>query len=89
MVHAARKHLGDKVSFQVPNAGMFVWMDLKIPDTKKLGEKMTEAGVAVVPGGMFQPVLEASQSRYVRVSYCQATDEDLEKGMIKIARLMQ
>ena len=27
-------------------AGMFLWMDLKIPDTKNLGDKMLTAGVA-------------------------------------------
>ena len=89
LVHAAKKHLGDKVSFVTPSAGMFIWMDLKVPDTKLLSDKMLSAGVAVVPGGMFMPMLEKSHSSYARVSFCQATDEDLDKGMAKIAKLIE
>ena len=43
----------------------------------------------MVPGGMFQLNLQESKSSYVRVSFCQATEADLDLGMQKIANLLE
>lgn len=88
LCHAAKKHLGDSVSFAPPTAGMFIWMNLKIPDTKFLQDKLAAAGVAIVPGGMFTLNLQKSQSSFARVSFCQATEEDLDLGCKKIKNLI-
>jgi DNA-binding transcriptional MocR family regulator len=69
----------DLVTFNEPNAGMFVW--LKIPgisDTRKLiYEKALGQEVLLLPGSAFF----ADQSRsypFVRVSYSLCTPEQIE-----------
>lgn len=84
-IKATREHTSAK--FHIPRGGMFLWIDVGC-NTRNLVQRMADAGVAIVPGGMFQAVYDTSQSTFLRVSFCQASDEEINTGMQCIRHLV-
>jgi len=74
-------HLGDKVSYVVPDGGLYVYC--KLPehiDAKEFYEKGVEMGVAVVYGSAFY-VDPNSKSQSFRINFSAASIEQIKKGI--------
>ncbi|XP_059483648.1 kynurenine/alpha-aminoadipate aminotransferase, mitochondrial-like [Neocloeon triangulifer] len=90
MLAAADKHLKGLAEWNVPKAGMFLWIRVPgIADTKKL---ITEGGilhgVILVPGKDFLCTDDA-KSQYFRASYTVASPQDIDKGFERLANLIR
>jgi kynurenine/2-aminoadipate aminotransferase len=87
-VAAATAELGDRVSFSVPTAGMFVWMDLRgIDDANELiVRKAVDRKVLLVPGVSFTP--GGGTSGWVRASYSTATEVEMKEACRRLAELL-
>jgi kynurenine/2-aminoadipate aminotransferase len=83
------RYLKGKAEWTVPVAGMFVWIRLiGVTDSFKLiSEKAVEAGVLLVPGKEFYPNPQISS--YVRASFSYSSEEDMEKGVQRLASLLE
>lgn len=87
---AAGRHLKGLATWDVPEAGMFLWIKLLggITDTKAIiEEKAAAANVLCVPGQSFDPLDRPSP--YVRASYSTASDEDMEVAMERLAGIVR
>ncbi|PVZ68158.1 PLP-dependent aminotransferase family protein [Pelagibaculum spongiae] len=87
---ALDKYLGDKISFQQVEGGMFLWLELNQKNdqpinTMKLAERALENNVAVVPGEVFYPVGQLSRPA-LRLNFSHASPQQLE---IAIQRLVK
>jgi kynurenine/2-aminoadipate aminotransferase len=91
IIEAAEKHLGsvNGVKWNVPTAGMFLWLQLlQFDDTKSLiEEKAADSNVLFVPGQSFDPLDRLSS--YVRASYSTASREDMDVAMKRLADLIR
>jgi len=84
------KNLGGLVEYNIPTAGMFVWMNLLgITDTKALiSEKAVEKKVLLVPGVAFSTDPNTPSS-YVRASFSTATEEQMDEALKRLASLVK
>lgn len=73
-----KKHLTGLAEWNVPTAGMFVWIKLAgVQDSKALiEEKAREKKVLLMPGQAFVPSSKATS--YVRASFSIATETDMD-----------
>jgi 2-aminoadipate transaminase len=76
--------LGDRISFEQPTGGMFVWAQLGGLDTRKLLPVAIEHGTAFVPGAEFA-VDPVPTSAALRLSFATATPEDLHEATRRLA----
>lgn len=88
---AAERHLTGLAEWSVPEAGMFLWMDLAcsgITDTMSMIEnKAAKAKVLLVPGQSFSPT--NSKSSFVRASFSTASNEEMELAVQRLADLIR
>ena len=83
---ALDRHVAGRASWTVPEGGFFTWLDLGGVDGRGLAARALEAGVAVVPG---QPFFAGSGGeRNIRISYSQASEERIEKGIALLGPLL-
>lgn len=82
------KHLGDRIRYTFPQAGMFLWMELVgVTDSKVLIEqKAREKNILLVPGQAFSPLDE--KGPFVRASFSTESDENMEKAVKALAELL-
>jgi GntR family transcriptional regulator/MocR family aminotransferase len=84
MIKAIERHLPDKVSFDTPNGGLFIW--LRLPDTISANELLSIAckeGVAFVPGKYF--FTDNSQGdEWMRLNFASQSVEDIEEGIKRL-----
>jgi len=74
-------HLGDKISYVVPEGGLYLYC--KLPehiDVKDFYQKGIDAGVAIVYGSAFYVDPEA-KSPYFRINFSSPSKEDLRRGI--------
>ncbi|XP_035681120.1 kynurenine/alpha-aminoadipate aminotransferase, mitochondrial-like isoform X2 [Branchiostoma floridae] len=90
IVESCDTWLKDYAEWTVPDSGMFLWMKLLgIPDTGDLVmQKALDAGVLFAPGNAFH-ANDATPSPYLRASYSQAPEEDIDKGIQRLAALLK
>ncbi|OZJ03672.1 hypothetical protein BZG36_03543 [Bifiguratus adelaidae] len=88
-VQHAEKYLSGLAEWTVPEAGMFVWIKLNgIDDTNELITKEArDKKVLAVPGTSFTPQLV--KSPYVRVSYSNVTEEQMEEALKRLAECVR
>eukprot|EP01111_Echinosteliopsis_oligospora_P020028 TRINITY_DN9987_c0_g1_i1.p1 TRINITY_DN9987_c0_g1~~TRINITY_DN9987_c0_g1_i1.p1 ORF type:complete len:422 (-),score=106.45 TRINITY_DN9987_c0_g1_i1:25-1290(-) len=88
-VSLAEKHLKGLAVWNVPVAGMFLWIKLLgVSDTRALIlEKAVEAKVLLLPGQFFMP--DNSASPYVRASFSTATPEQMDEALSRLASLLK
>jgi kynurenine/2-aminoadipate aminotransferase len=87
-VAAARKRLGGLCEFDVPNAGMFLWLRSLVADTDALIKvKAADARVILIGGQSFMP--DDSPSPYLRASYSTATPENMNIAFERLATLLR
>jgi kynurenine/2-aminoadipate aminotransferase len=100
LIECARRHLGDRVEFATPKAGMFLWIRIKgIDDSRSLIEGAVKEKVLFLPGkaqfrfiinvslgGEFNP--NGAPSSHVRASYSTATPDQMDQAMQRLAKLL-
>eukprot|EP01083_Nonionella_stella_P171218 584395_1 len=88
-VRAVERHLTGLARWNVPNAGMFLWIELLgVPDTKELIEKKAiGAKVILVPGQSFSPT--GQKSSFVRAAFSTVSENDFEIGIERLASLLR
>ncbi|XP_014227830.1 kynurenine/alpha-aminoadipate aminotransferase, mitochondrial-like [Trichogramma pretiosum] len=90
MLKVIKKHFTGIAEWSEPKGGMFVWMKIKGMDDiyDLVIEKCAKQGVLVLPGHAFYADGTAPCS-YIRLCYSQASEEDMEKGLSKIAAMIR
>jgi kynurenine/2-aminoadipate aminotransferase len=92
LLSAAEKHLTGLATWEVPQAGMFVWFDLTpagvVDSTPLIKEKAVNHKVLLVPGGAFacEP---GARSPMVRAAYSVATPAQMDEAMKRLAALLR
>ncbi|KAL3432972.1 pyridoxal phosphate-dependent transferase [Aspergillus tetrazonus] len=89
-VSAAERHLQGRATWVVPTAGMFVWLELKLPlemdSFELLKSQGMKNGVLAIPGVAFMPGGE--QTCYIRVSFSLVPEGDMDEACRRIASLV-
>ena len=89
-VAAADRHLAGKATWQVPSAGMFLWMTLQLPAGQDSFEVVSSsavaAGIIAVPGVAFMP--GGAKTCELRASFSLITEEDANEACRRIALLV-
>jgi kynurenine/2-aminoadipate aminotransferase len=91
LVRLAEKHLGDVAEWRVPEAGMFLWLRLRlVTDSKQLiEEEAVRAKVLMVPGALFRPATTQCTSPCVRASFSIASERDMEVALQRLGDLLR
>ncbi len=83
-----RAGLPDKVSFQIPCGGYFVW--LKFPgkiNTQEFRKSAQKHNVDFLPGSFFSP--ESGLSSHMRLCFALYGDDGLIEGVKRLARVIE
>jgi DNA-binding transcriptional MocR family regulator len=85
---ALERSMPKGVTWSHPEGGMFVWVDLPegIDGAALLARAIAEERVAFVPGAPF--FAEVQTPNAIRLSYSLPTDEQIEEGVARLARLI-
>ena len=87
MLAALERSMPKGVTWSHPEGGMFVWIDLPESDgAALLARAIAEERVAFVPGAPF--FAEKQTPNAIRLSYSLPTDEQIEEGVQRLARLI-
>ncbi len=91
MGNALRKELGDAITFEQPQGGLFVWARLtgaggKIKDGAELAKRAIEKGVAFVPGVPFYATNPDPAT--LRLSFATADVAKIEEGVGRLAQAL-
>mgnify|MGYP001549258825 FL=1 len=88
MVAAVTKFLGNKVTFQIPQGGLFLWLSLKQPlPSQELFKRCFEEGVSYVPGNRYM-IDKTDDERYVRLNFTYHPEDDIYKGIERIGKVL-
>ncbi|KAJ3127566.1 hypothetical protein HK098_006095 [Nowakowskiella sp. JEL0407] len=84
----AEKRISDIATWNIPSAGMFVWINLKtVSDTSDLiKRKAIEKKVLLVPGFEFLP--NVTKTSYVRASFSLASEEEIDEALRRLRELI-
>ena len=90
-LESATRHLDGLCTWNIPTAGMFVWIKVNnCGDTGKLvKEKALDAKVIFVPGESFFSDGDTVPSSYVRAAYSTASYEDMDEALKRFANICQ
>ncbi|KAI0124119.1 pyridoxal phosphate-dependent transferase [Xylariales sp. AK1849] len=90
LVAAAERHLRGKATWEVPTAGMFLWIKLLLPPSRDsfevLSRLSSRTGVIAVPGVAFMPT--RSKTCHLRASFSLVTEEEADEACRRIALLV-
>jgi len=88
LIEALQKHLGDAITFNRPEGGMFLWCHLKEGmDASLLLKASIAEKVVFVPGDVF--FAENPEKNALRLSYSMLTEQTADEAAIRIARALQ
>jgi len=88
MFAAIEKHFPKEATFVKPQGGFYFW--IKMPqgvDEQELFKKVVERGVVFVLGSVFHP--QAQKNGYIRISYCNNPENEIEDGIKIIGETMK
>lgn len=89
-VAAAERHLTGKATWEVPTAGMFLWLNLLLPlgqdSLEVLNKSAIAAGIVAVPGMAFMP--NRSKTCQLRASFSLLTEESADEACRRIGILI-
>ncbi|MDR1542999.1 MAG: PLP-dependent aminotransferase family protein [Prevotellaceae bacterium] len=80
MLAAIEKYFPSQATFVKPQGGFYLWV--KMPDgidEEVLFKKVVEQGAVFVLGAVFHP--QAKKNGYIRISYSNTPEEQIEKGI--------
>ncbi|KAL2378582.1 hypothetical protein RJZ90_005917 [Blastomyces dermatitidis] len=87
---AAERHLKEKATWDIPTAGMFFWLTLRLPPCMDsfdlLSTKGLENGVLAIPGVAFMPNIR--KTCHLRASYSLITEVEMDEACRRIAKLV-
>lgn len=84
LVETLRKHLGDRLNFDVPAGGIALWVQAReILDVDKWASSALQQGVVVVTGGTF--ALDGRPQPYVRLGFASLNCKELQEGVRRLA----
>lgn len=88
MLEAVSKHFPEGLSWNRPEGGLFLWMNLPHrADALELLGKAIEADVAFVIGRPFFP--DSRGHNTFRLNFSYASDHDIEEGVRRLARVIR
>ena len=88
MTSLIRKYLPDNVSFSDPGGGMFLWLTLtEEQDAIEILKQAIKMNVVFVPGANFYAT--KGQKSTIRLSYSNITEEEMERGMQIMGRILK
>ena len=88
LIAALQRHLGDAITFNRPEGGMFLWCHLNAGvDASQLLKACIAEKVVFVPGDVF--FAENPQPNALRLSYSMLTQESADEAGRRIARALQ
>lgn len=84
MADALRSELGERIRFDEPAGGLFLWVDSAVRiDPKRLFEAAVDQGVLFVPGAAFHPTTTSDVS--MRLSFAAPGVAHIEEGVRRLA----
>jgi len=87
-VKYAQKWLSDVAEWDDPSGGMFMWIKIKgVEDSMPIHKKAMEKKVFFAPGAYFK--FYKTLSPYLRVSFSQATEEQLDNSFRILAEIVR
>lgn len=82
---ALRRHCGAYVKFQVPQGGIFFWLELAPGiDGQKVRDILLRDGVACRPGERFSGA--TAENGYLRMSFLQVEEGEIERGVALLGK---
>jgi 2-aminoadipate transaminase len=78
----------EKIRWNIPEGGMFLWIKVPI-DTHKLFEEAIKEKIAFVPGFTFYPHYSDEGSNFLRLNFSYASEKDLEEGIKRLSKLIE
>jgi DNA-binding transcriptional MocR family regulator len=88
MAEALRQHLPEYVRWNEPRGGFYIWLTLPAgADATAILKHAIEGGAVFVTGNTFDP--EGTRNDTMRLSYCNNTPEEIERGIPIIARAIR
>ncbi|KAI9001792.1 pyridoxal phosphate-dependent transferase [Hyaloraphidium curvatum] len=89
-LRAADKHLKRLATWNVPRAGMFVWIKVDgVAEAGSLVKAMVDKKVLMVPGFEFYPSPPEGGCPYVRAAYSTATEEQMDEALRRLAEVIR
>lgn len=88
MIKMLEKYFGDKVSWTIPEGGLFLW--IKIPrhiSATEMLPKAIAAKVAYVPGKFFYSAKQDDST--MRLNFCNASEDNIEEGIKRLANVVE
>lgn len=84
---AIDKYFPADIAYTIPQGGYFIWLTVPgVNATELFTRALNEVGVAYVPGESF--FAGADQSCNFRLSYSQMTEDKIDEGMARLAKLI-
>lgn len=88
MDRALREHLGDLARWHEPKGGYFFWLELdRAVDTRPLRRMAIDHGTGFQPGTVFS--CEGDLKRFLRLSFAHYREDDIEKGIARLAGILK
>ncbi|MGC8773932.1 MAG: PLP-dependent aminotransferase family protein [Chlorobaculum sp.] len=88
MVEALRGNLPSYVRWNEPKGGFYIWLTLpEGADATEILKRAIEGGAVFVTGSTFDP--EGTRNNTMRLSYCNNTPEEIERGIPIITRAIR
>lgn len=88
MTAALRSQLPDYVGWNEPKGGFYIWLTLpEGADATEILKHAIEGGAVFVAGSTFDP--EGRRNNAIRLSYCNNTPEEIERGIPIVARAIR
>lgn len=76
----------DLADWQMPQGGFYIWLRLRQPvSMRKLFTQALAEGVLLNPGFVY----DQTDSQHLRLSYAYAADDELERALFAVARLLR
>ncbi len=88
MTAALKSQLPDYVQWNEPKGGFYIWLTLpEGADATEILKHAIEGGAVFVAGSTFDP--EGRRNNAIRLSYCNNTPEEIERGIPIVARAIR
>ncbi len=89
MLSALDKYMPSSVTWTRPEGGMFIWVTVRegLDAAELLAKSLESERVAFVPGKAF--FADGTGKNTMRLSYSLASDEEIDQGIMRLARLIR
>ncbi len=88
MLEAMDKYLAGKVTYTIPEGGLFIWCEAEGIDTLKLSQDTIKEKVLIVPGNNFAVDMEKPCSGF-RLNFSTMPDDKLVEGVKRLGKVLE